>query len=211
MALTRRYPWHIDTLLQLSDVSRHQGDLGQAGDFNSRALFAYERTALPAFTGALTSASGPPQLDFGGVENRGFWLAAHRHINFLGRRGTWRTALEWAKLVLGLDAPADPHAIVLWLDFLSIKAGPHSCLLVLRPPLDAAVARGVENSGASVVSARTPFDEKDKALVGETQGAQGALDWCVGIQYARALALRAQEKEDGDKVSSPLPPCCNFD
>ncbi|KAJ1021846.1 hypothetical protein NDA16_003609 [Ustilago loliicola] len=34
MALLRIYPYHIDTLLQLSEYSRHQGDLGQAADFN---------------------------------------------------------------------------------------------------------------------------------------------------------------------------------
>ncbi|CAO1620384.1 unnamed protein product [Parajaminaea phylloscopi] len=123
-ALLPSYPWHIHLLSSMSDIARHQGDLGQAGDWNARILFAYERTASPVFVSSLTSSSGPMRVDFRKVENRGLFLAAHRMISFLGRRGTWRTALEWSKLLLALD-PTDPHASLLWLDFLVIKSRQH--------------------------------------------------------------------------------------
>ncbi|PWN36223.1 DUF654-domain-containing protein [Meira miltonrushii] len=204
MGLMRMYPWHIDTLLQLSDVSRHQGDLGQASDFNSRALFAFERTSAPIFTSSLTSHLGPPMLNFARIEDRGFWLASHRNVNFLGRRGTWRTALEWVKLILGLDPTSDHHGMLLWLDFLSIKSKQHSWFLDCLQRLEAAVSKEMEEYSVPILNAKTPFDATDKAIVGEAESCRGALDWYVGLGYAKALALRAEEKEKGgeDKTNA---------
>lgn len=197
MAMLRMYPWHIDTLLQLSDVSRHQGDLGQASDFNARALFAFERTAAPIFTSSLTSHLGPPMLDFKRIEDRGFWLASHRNVNFLGRRGTWRTSLEWVKLILGLDPAVDHHGMLLWIDFLSIKSRQHAWFLKALRALEATVAADHEQEDVPIANAKTPFDEVDKPRVGEGDGCRGALDWYAGLAYTKALALRAGERERG--------------
>ncbi|PWZ01270.1 DUF654-domain-containing protein [Testicularia cyperi] len=206
MALLRVYPYHIDTLLQLSEYSRHQGDLGQAADFNDRALFAFERCASPYFVSCLSSStSGPAMVDFNKIENRAFYLSLHRNIGFLGRRGTWRTALEWAKLLLGLGQDGeDHHAALLWIDFLAIKARQHRWLLELLPRLDEQRARGsasVSHVEELSVPASTPIDD-ERELAGEGAGHRGTLDWCVGLAYARALALRAVEKEEGDKAGA---------
>ena len=203
MALLRVYPWHIDTLLQLSDYSRHQGDLGQAADFNDRAMFAFERTAAPYFVSCLSSStSGPPMVDFARIENRAFYLAVHRNIGFLGRRGTWRTALEWAKVLLGLGRDGeDHHAALLWIDFLAIKSKQHRWLLDLLTRLDEQRGRrrgGVQEINQVAVPAVSPIDSTDKAAAGEADGYEGTLDWCVGLAYARALAHRA----NGDEVAS---------
>ena len=198
ISLLRLYPWHIDTLLQLSDVSRHQGDLGAASDWNARALFAFERTSTTLFSSSLTSHLGPPLLSFDRIEDRSFWIACHRHINFMGRRGTWRTALEWVKLMLGLDPTNDHHGMILWLDFLSIKSRQHVWFLDCLRRIEVALGAELEGRGEYIVDAKTPFDD-DKALVGEGGSTRGALDWCLGCAYAKALALRAIEKEDGDK------------
>lgn len=199
IALLRLYPWHIDTLLQLSDVSRHQGDLGAASDWNARALFAFERTSTTVFSSGLTSQLGPPLLSFDRIEDRGFWIACHRHVNFMGRRGTWRTALEWVKLMLGLDPTNDHHGMILWLDFLSIKSRQHVWFLECLQKLEAAYSAEMESNGDYIINAKTPFDG-DKELVGEVKGTRGALDWCLGCAYARALAWRAVEREQGDKT-----------
>ncbi|KAI3620302.1 hypothetical protein CBS9595_002269 [Malassezia furfur] len=197
MALMRVFPWHIDTLLQLSDVSRYQGDLGQAADFIDRALFAMERSAAPPFTAGLTASSGPPQVDFFRAENRAFWLAGHRNVDLFGRRGTWRTALEWCKLLLGLDT-SDPHGMLLWIDFLAIKSKQHAWLLTFLDALEGERREAIAAHGhLDNVAARTPLDAQKEAAH-ETWG--GALDWSVGASFARALALRAVEKDEGDKT-----------
>ncbi|UZJ54562.1 hypothetical protein CBS101457_003882 [Exobasidium rhododendri] len=199
VALLRLYPWHIDTLLQYSEVTRHQGDLGAASDWNARALFAYERTSTTIFSSSLTSHLGPPLLCFDRIENRGFWIACHRHINFMGRRGTWRTALEWVKLMLGLDPTNDHHGMILWLDFLSIKSRQHTWFLECLKKMEGAYSAEMERRGEFIVDAKTPFDE-DKILIGEGESSRGSLDWCLGCNYAKALAWRAVEKEQGDQT-----------
>ena len=205
MALLRVYPYHIDTLLQLSEYSRHQGDLGQAADFNDRALFALERCASPYFTSCLSSTtSGPPLVNFNKIENRAFYLAIHRNIGFLGRRGTWRTALEWAKLLLGLGQDGeDHHAALLWIDFLAIKSRQHRWLLELIQRLDEQRSRAngaVSHVDELSVPAKTILDSTQKEAAGEGNGYAGTLDWCLGLAYSRALALRAIEREEGDKT-----------
>jgi len=191
-ALMRVFPWHIDTLLQLSDISRYQGDLGQAADFIDRALFALERSASPPFTAGLTSSAGPPLCDFMRAENRAFWLAAHRNIDLFGRRGTWRTALEWCKLVLGLDT-TDPHGMLLWIDYLAVKSKQTEWLLAFLDAYEAWMCEQTEQHMDNV-RARTPLDH-EKAAAQETW--DGALDWSVGLCYARALAMRSVNKEAG--------------
>lgn len=63
-------------LVSVSEVYRQQSDLGAASDFIDRALFAFERAFVPAFNVSL----GTARLDFGRVENRGFFLALTRDL-----------------------------------------------------------------------------------------------------------------------------------
>ncbi|KAL9940431.1 hypothetical protein V8E36_001136 [Tilletia maclaganii] len=192
------HPWHIDTLLQLSDISRHQGDLGQASDWNARAIWAFERAALPPFVASLTSTSGPPQLDFSRKENRAFYLAAHRQVGFLGRRGTWRTALEWVKLILGMDL-LDPHAMLLWMDFLALKAGgEEEWFLETLEKLDAARSKVEYDVGRRCTPGSSALDDVPRKAGEE----KGALDWCVGLGYSRAFALRVLEQKKKSKDTS---------
>jgi hypothetical protein len=110
----------------VSEVYRQQSDLGAASDFIDRALFAFERAFVPAFNISL----GTARLDFGRIENRGFFLALTRDLQyvlrpcflfsclalfcglalaprFLGRRGCWNTSFHFAKLLLSIDPYSD--------------------------------------------------------------------------------------------------------
>jgi hypothetical protein len=118
-------PWHADTVLQVSEVYRHREEYAQAVDFIDRALFTYERS----FIGAFNFTSGLNRLDFDRVENRPFFLALHRQITDLQRRGCVRTAFEFSRLMYSLDPWNDPHGSLLHLDYLSIKSGMHQWLL----------------------------------------------------------------------------------
>ncbi|BEI81465.1 hypothetical protein CcaverHIS002_0206250 [Cutaneotrichosporon cavernicola] len=125
MALLQVYPWHVDTLLQMSEVYRLQNDIGAASDFAERALYALDRCLVPGFN----VQSGSCRLDFDFVENRPMFTALHRIISYLGRRGCWVTAFNFAKLLFSLDPEGDPHCAALWLDFLAVKANQGSWLL----------------------------------------------------------------------------------
>ena len=129
IVLLQRHPYHVSTLLQVSEIAKQQGDHAVAADLLERALFTYGRSVQSSFGNAL--ADGKARLDYRRFENREFWLAAWRYIASLGQRGTWRTAFEWAKLLLSLDPEGDPLCVHLILDQLAIRGGEYERLIQL--------------------------------------------------------------------------------
>ncbi|KAL8812939.1 MAG: hypothetical protein Q9223_000017 [Gallowayella weberi] len=114
-------PYHISTLLQVSEVAKQQGDHSVSGDLLERALFSFGRSVHSSFITAISQ--GKARLDFRRPENREFWLAAWRYVANLGQRGTWRTSYEWAKLVLSVDPEGDPYCVTINLDQLALRGG----------------------------------------------------------------------------------------
>ncbi|KAM4720669.1 LOW QUALITY PROTEIN: ribosome quality control complex subunit TCF25 [Rhinophrynus dorsalis] len=122
--LIQTNPYHVDSLLQLSDVFRLQDDQEMARDLIDRALYSLECAFHPVFS--LTS--GACRLDYCRTENRGFFLALFKHMFFLEKRGCPRTALEFCKLILSLDPENDPLCMLLVIDFLSLRAREYTFL-----------------------------------------------------------------------------------
>ncbi|PYI04910.1 Nulp1-pending protein [Aspergillus sclerotiicarbonarius CBS 121057] len=111
-------PYHISTLLQVSEIAKHQGDHAVSADLLERALFNIGRSAHSSFGNLLKQ--GQAKLDFVHMENRELWLVGWRYIANLGMKGTWRTAYEWAKLLLSLNE-TDPYCIRLLIDHLALR------------------------------------------------------------------------------------------
>ncbi|KAL8827922.1 MAG: hypothetical protein Q9170_006821 [Blastenia crenularia] len=134
-------PYHISTLLQVSEIAKQQGDHSVSGDLLERALFSFGRSVHSSFVTALSE--GKARLDFRRPENREFWLAAWRYVDNLGQRGTWRTSYEWAKLILSLDPEGDPYCVAINLDQLALRGGQaeHFLMLCKCPPLDQFLSR----------------------------------------------------------------------
>lgn len=130
MALIGDAAYHISTLLQVSEIAKQQGDHSVSGDLLERALFSFGRSVHSSFVTALSE--GKARLNFRRRENREFWLAVWRYIHSLGQRGTWRTAYEWAKLLLSLQPETDPYCVRLILDQLAIRGGQMKHFLKLR-------------------------------------------------------------------------------
>ncbi|KAH7916643.1 transcriptional repressor TCF25-domain-containing protein [Hygrophoropsis aurantiaca] len=170
----QKLPWHVDTLLQLSEVFRHREEYSQAVDYVDRALYAYER----AFVGTFTFTNGINRLDFDRVENRPFFLALHRQVTDLQRRGCIRTAFEFGRLLYSLNPWLDPHGVLLHLDFLAIKSGMGSWLLDVWNEFDNR-ARSKQNIHSDCLD--------PSALPG----------WA----FARALVLRARESSDKSQTA----------
>ncbi|MCJ1380581.1 hypothetical protein MMC17_003689 [Xylographa soralifera] len=126
-------PYHISTLLVVSEIAEQQGDHSVAGELLERALFSFGRSVHSSFHA--TMSEGKARLDFRRPENREFWLVAWRYIKNLGQRGTWRTAYEWAKLILSLDPEEDPYGIHLILDQLAIRSAQFQSLVDLTQTL----------------------------------------------------------------------------
>ncbi|KZF25795.1 DUF654-domain-containing protein [Xylona heveae TC161] len=120
-------PYHISTLLQVSEIAKQDRDHALSGDLLERALFSFGRAVHSTFASNLSQ--GKARLDFRRPENREFWLAGWRYINNLGMRGTWRTAFEWAKLLFSLDPVGDHYCMATVIDQIALRANQPQFLL----------------------------------------------------------------------------------
>lgn len=176
---SRGYIWkHSD--VNGMQTNRLLPDNNQASDFVERAMFAFER----AFTASFNITTGQNRLDFARIENRPFFLALHRHIINLQRRGTMRTAFEFARLLLSLDPHIDPHGALLYLDHLAVKAGMYEWLLEVW-----------EIWGkVSIETGSTPGPDDD------FEDTRIEIQFLPGWMWSRALAMWNIEKQKGDAV-----------
>lgn len=117
--LLKQMPYHVSTLLQVSFVAKQDQNMALASELCERALFSFGRVTTSAFRQNVEQ--GRARLDFRRPENRQFWLAGYHYLRSLLRKGTYRTALEWAKLMFALD-PRDPYAMRHYLHFLAVRA-----------------------------------------------------------------------------------------
>jgi hypothetical protein len=120
IVLLQHNPYHISTLLQVSEIAKHERDHTTSGDLLERALFSLGRAVHSTF--AKNLEAGKARLDFRRAENREFWLAGWRYIQNLSMRGTWRTVYTWAKLLLSLCPDEDPYSMWSVLDQYALRA-----------------------------------------------------------------------------------------
>ncbi|KAK3048243.1 hypothetical protein LTR09_010404 [Extremus antarcticus] len=120
VVLLQQNPYHIATLLQVSEIAKQDRNHTVSGDLLERALFSFGRAVHSSF--AKTLAAGKARLDFKRPQNRELWLASWRYMQNLSMRATWRTVYEWAKLLLQLSPEEDPYAMWLALDQYALRA-----------------------------------------------------------------------------------------
>ena len=122
-------PYHIATLLQVSEIAKHQGDHSVSGDLLERALFSIGRSVHSTFPAALRE--GMARLSFNDPKNRELYLTMWRYIQNLSMRGTWRTAFEWTKALLQLDTLKDPYGVTLMIDQLALRGRQYAAFIDL--------------------------------------------------------------------------------
>lgn len=114
-------------------MAKQDQNMALAAELCERALFSFGRVAPSSFKQSLEQ--GTARMDFRRPENRQFWLAGYHYIKSLVRKGTYRTALEWAKLLYSLDR-SDPYAMRHLIHFLAIRAHESVWLLDFLNQLD---------------------------------------------------------------------------
>ncbi|RZC39718.1 transcription factor 25 [Asbolus verrucosus] len=125
VAIINDHPYHIDTLIQLSDLCKLSEDLAMAAEFIERALYCLECAFHPLFN----VAQGNCRLDYRRQENRALYITLFKHLVFVGGRACCRTSLEFCKLLLSLDPDGDPLAIKLAIDFYALRAREYNWLI----------------------------------------------------------------------------------
>lgn len=134
MELVRRHPYHVDSLIQLSEMCRIQEDSAMAAELIQRSLYSIEAV----FHSNFSLSSGKCRLSYKFRENRGFFLALFYHIGYVSKKGCHRTALEFCKLLYSLDPDLDPFACLLLIDFLSLRSSEFDFLLRFYQELEPA-------------------------------------------------------------------------
>lgn len=114
-------------MIQVSKIAKDQSDHSLSADLLERALFTFGRASLSLFNNKLSQ--GKARLDFSRPENRELWLAGYQYMKNLVMKGTYRTALEWAKLLLSLDPEDDPYCMRLVIHELAVRAHEFQWLL----------------------------------------------------------------------------------
>ncbi|XP_071957587.1 ribosome quality control complex subunit TCF25-like [Antedon mediterranea] len=127
ISLVNMHPYHINSLLQLSEVCKMSEDLQMATELIEKALYCMEGSLHTLFN----LAQGTCRLDYRHPENRALFLALFRHLVYIGNKGSYRTALELCKLLLGLDPNGDPICILLMMDFYAIRSEQYDYLIRL--------------------------------------------------------------------------------
>ncbi|KAG9509401.1 Transcription factor 25 [Fragariocoptes setiger] len=123
--LTPGEPLHVESLIQLSDVVRESEDYKTASEFIQQALAIIQNSFHTSFN--MTQARC--RLDYRRPENRSFFIALFKHLNYLGRRGLKRTPLEFTKLLLSLDPDNDPLAAKLLIDYYALRSEEYDYLI----------------------------------------------------------------------------------
>ncbi|GAP85570.1 putative nulp1-pending protein [Rosellinia necatrix] len=113
------HPYHISSLIQVSKVAKQDQNSALSADLCERALFTFGRVALSGFRQKMEE--GKARLDFSRPENRQFWLAGYHYLKNLVMKGTYRTALEWAKLLFSMDL-TDPYGMIHFIHPMAIRA-----------------------------------------------------------------------------------------
>ena len=126
----RNYPFNVDALLVLSDAVKSE-NVSQAADLIERALYVLETSCIPAF-----KFSTDCFLPYECRENRFFFLICRkfhivlfRHIQFVMRKGCYRSCLEFTKLLFHLDCDADPLCAIFLMDYLAFRSGEYQFLI----------------------------------------------------------------------------------
>ncbi|KAK4877302.1 hypothetical protein RN001_009808 [Aquatica leii] len=118
VAIINEHRFHVDALIQLSDLCKLSEDLAMAAELVERSLYVLECAFHPLFN----VAQGNCRLDYRRQENRILFITLYKHLLFVAGRACYRTALELCKLLLSLDPEDDPLAVKLVIDFYALRA-----------------------------------------------------------------------------------------
>ncbi|KAM7357388.1 nuclear localized protein 1 [Cochliomyia hominivorax] len=131
--LIRKCPYHVDSLIQLSELCKMTEDFSLASELIERAVLVLESSLHPSFS--LTN--GNCRLDYRRQENRSMFVVLFKHAQYLEARACCRTAFEISKLILSLNPDVDPLAMVLIVDYYALRSKQYNWLVKFYEEYDA--------------------------------------------------------------------------
>lgn len=167
ITLLRNYPYHAETLLQVSMVILRQGnDKATSNALIEKCLFVFDRCFHVYFHDLLSDAkNGLIRLPYESFMNRQFYLCLFRYIVSLGERATFYTSFSYCKFLLSLSPAEDPIGVRYFIDFYAIMSEEYKYLIKLsESPLVNSYSKWFTPGIAfSTVLAYLKLGEEDKA------------------------------------------------
>ncbi|KAG5518201.1 hypothetical protein PMAC_003387 [Pneumocystis sp. 'macacae'] len=184
--------YHVGTLLQVSEILKHQGNYQNSLDlvgwllfFNYKGLIVIDRALYSlgrGFHPMFNISTGRVRLPFEYFENRVMYLALHKHIRNLEKKGCWRTAFEFNKLLLRhfcIDCcilfngkfslspleDSDNYGALLTIDFFALKAKEYDYIIELREWYDQNYLRKLPSFAFSYALALFYKENKDNSYI----------------------------------------------
>ena len=84
--MVNQHPYHVDALLQLSELCKLSEDLATAARLVERALYTLECGFHPLFN--ITTANC--RLDYRKQQNRALFITLFKHLTFVSGRACYR-------------------------------------------------------------------------------------------------------------------------
>ncbi|RLN20842.1 hypothetical protein BBJ28_00000992 [Nothophytophthora sp. Chile5] len=175
MAYKKRYPYHIDALLTMSQVFQHHGQMDHAADSIKRCMYVLEL----AWADQFDVSKGDCRMDIQAEHNDGFFKALALLMKQVGRRGCMRSAFETAKLLLSLDPQGDPMNVLLAIDYYALTSRQCQFLVDLFDAKIEAVDRFATSESGS---------KKKKAGKRAATNATETISALPNLQFSLALA-----------------------
>ncbi|KFD70999.1 hypothetical protein M514_16750 [Trichuris suis] len=128
----RKHPYHVNSMIQCSEMLYYRDDLNTAQDLNEMAIYSLECS----FHSCFTITGGDCRLDYNTYENRAIYIVLFTEVIHCLRNGCRRSALEYCKLILCLDKFDDPLAMVLIIDYLYLLNEMYDTVIELEKQFD---------------------------------------------------------------------------
>lgn len=125
--IINQQPYHIDSLIQLSELCKMSEDHSMASQLIQHAILALESS----FHSMFSLTAGNCRLDYRRQENRAIYIVLFKHAQYLEARACAKTALEVTKLLFSFEPETDPLALILIIDYYALRAKEYQWLIQL--------------------------------------------------------------------------------
>lgn len=123
--LLQKYPYSIETILQVACILQRQGDNSNTNGLIERALFVLDWSLPNTFE----LGNGKSRLPFEYFLNRQIYLTIFRYISVLTQKSIFFTALTYCKLLLSFDPMDDPYGVRYLIDFYAFLSDEYQYLI----------------------------------------------------------------------------------
>lgn len=115
ISLLQKFPYNIETILQVSNILQRQGSTSNVLGLIERALFVFDWSLSNTFE----IGNGKSRLPYEFFFNRQVYLAVFRYISILTQKSLFFTSLTYCKLLLSFDPRDDPFGVRYFIDYYS--------------------------------------------------------------------------------------------